>query len=112
MQVADQVDVCSRCLSRLCLLMQQVGDVHVPEQEYVLVVGDVLAGLASVENASGLGPAPGRSSQPPEVEDEFGDVFPAFGLCYVHADPRYLVGLIHAAAPARCLKVLLISRLR
>lgn len=56
-QVADQVErMFQMPFFVFALLMQQVGDVHVPEQEYVLLlVGDVLAGAMSVEKiASGL----------------------------------------------------------
>ena len=67
--------------------MQQVGDVHVPEQEYVLLlVGDVLAGgYERREDRFGAElQRPQQVLQLPEVEDVFGDVFAPFGLGYIH----------------------------
>lgn len=82
-QVADQVERMSQMSFRLCLLMQQVGDVYVPEQEYVLLlVGDITAGgYERREDRLGLNAAP--AAGPPAARGErdvFGDVFPAFGF--------------------------------
>ena len=87
-QVADQVQrVLEVSLLLLALLAQQVDDVHVPHEEdraarlvEVLARGDELR----VDRLGAELQGPQQVLQLPQVEDVFGDVLAAFGLCDVH----------------------------
>ena len=86
--VGDEVErMLQVALLVLALLVEQIDDVHVPEQEEVLLLlGDVLARLDELRE-DGLGAELQRAQQVlelPQIEDVFGDVFAPFGLCYIH----------------------------
>ena len=96
-QVADQVE---RMLQVpflvLAFLVQEVGDVHVPQQvDVLLLLGDVLAGGDQCREDR-LGTElqrPQQVFQLPEVKNVFGDVLPPLGLCYIHVVCVFLCNL-------------------
>ena len=96
-QIADQVE---RMLQVpflvLAFLMQEVGDVHVPQQvDVLLLLGDVLAG-GDQRRENRLGAElqrPQQVFQLPEIKDVFGDVLPPLDLCYIHVVCVFLCNL-------------------
>ena len=72
----------------LAFLTEQVRQIHVPEQEDVLLLlADVLA-RGDQRREDGLGAElqrPEQILQLPEVENVFGDVLPPFCFCNVHS---------------------------
>ena len=104
MQVVEVLNQMQRMLQMafllLALLPEQVGEVHVPEQEDVLLLlADVLAG-GDERRKDRLGAelqGPEQVLQLPQVEDVFGDILTPF--CF--GDIHYL---IHVLGPGRCLR--------
>ena len=105
-QIADQVQrVFQVPLLLLALLAQQVGDIHVPQQENVfLLLGNILPRSDELrEDRFGAElQRPQQVFQLPEVEDVFGDILAPFVFGDVHCPwravpPRYLIQFFGAS---------------
>ena len=88
MEVLDQMQrVLQMAFLLLALLPEQVGEIHVPEQEDVfLLLADVLAG-GDERREDRLGAElqrPEQIFQLPQIEDVFGDILTPFCFGDIH----------------------------